>query len=184
MKLDWKWFAIILLALIVAALLFRNCSKRRSEKVTSTTVRIDTLRASDTIFFPAPYRVEKQIPYLLKVDTEAIIEDYFTEKYYSLKYEDTAIEAVTDVKVKGNALEMAKLDYKMTQRNTFTTQTTFEEPKFFLSAGGGLTYNIPNRKPGFELQLGVGVKRSEFYVGYDFVNQTPRIGWQYQFIRH
>lgn len=184
MKIDWKWFAIILLALVVLALLSRNCSKRRSESVTTTTVRIDTLHATDTIFFPAPYRVDYKVPYLLKIDTAAIIRDYFNEKYYSLEYRDTAIEAVTDVKVKGNAIEMAALDYTITQRNTLTTQTTFKEPKFSFWAGGGLTYSIPNKKPGFELQVGFGVKRSVFYAGYDFINQTPRIGWQYQFIRH
>ena len=69
-------------------------------------------------------------------------------------------------------------------RDGATTKTVYREPKFALTVGGGFAYCIAQRKPGFELLLGVNVRRSQFQAGYDFVNMTPRIGWQYQIIRN
>ena len=40
------------------------------------------------------------------------------------------------------------------------------------------------RKPGFEFVVGVNIRRNQVYAGYDFVNMTPRIGWQYQIFRN
>ena len=76
------------------------------------------------------------------------------------------------------------LDYELLHKHTTITETVFKEQKFALTLGGGITYSIPDRKPGFELTIGVNIRRSQFQAGYDFVNKSPRIGWQYQIIRN
>ena len=125
MKIDWKWFAIVMMAVVIVAMLQRGC-----------------------------------------------------------RNEDTAVKAVTDITVTGNAIERVSLDWELLNRHTLTTKTVYREPKFALTVGGGFAYCIAQRKPGFELLLGVNVRRSQFQAGYDFVNMTPRIGWQYQIIRN
>ncbi len=184
MKADWKWFAIIMMALAIVALLLRDCRGRdAAERVTSVT-RTDTLRVCDTVFFPAPYSVTYPVTIPAEIDTAAVLEDYFSEKSYAVHYEDTAIKAVTDITVTGNQVGRVALDYELLHKHTLTTRTITEEPRLAVTLGGGITFSIPDRKPGFELLLGVNVRRSQFHAGYDFVNQTPRIGWQYQIFRN
>ena len=184
MKLDWKWFAIFVMALVIAAFCLRNCDRWDGVEHVTTVTYTDTLRVSDTVLFPVPYSVQYPIPIPASVDTEAVIADYFARKSYAIHYEDTAIKAVTDVTISENAVEAVKMDYEVLRKNTLTTRTVYREPKFALTLGGGLTYNIPDKKPGFEVTVGVNYRRSQFQASYDFVNQTPRLGWQYQIFRY
>ena len=184
MKVDWKWFAMLMMTLAIIALCHRQCGHERDNTQVTTVTRIDTLRVRDTVLSPSPYRVDYPVTLPEAIDTEAVISDYFSRKSYAIRYEDTAITAVTDVTVSGNSVEMAKLDYELLRKNTVTTKTVFKEPELAVTIGGGITYNIPDKKAGFELLVGVNVKRSQFQVGYDFVNRTPRVGWQYQIFRH
>ena len=184
MKVDWKWFAILIMGLVITALLMRTCRKREGIVRVSTVTRTDTLHVSDTVLFPVPYNVIRPDTIPAPIDTDAVITDYFSRKSYAIRYEDTAIKAVTDVTVSGNAVETVGLDYELLHKHTTITETVFKEQKFALTLGGGITYSIPDRKPGFELTIGVNIRRSQFHAGYDFVNKSPRIGWQYQIIRN
>lgn len=184
MKTDWKWFAMLMMAVAIVALLQRSCRREEGVVQVTTVTRTDTLRVCDTVFFPAPYFVEYPVRIPADIDTAAVLADYFSRKSYSIPYEDTMVKAVTDITVTGNAIERVSLDWELLNRHTLTTKTVYREPKFALTVGGGIAYSIPQRKPGFELLLGVNVRRSQFQVGYDFVNMTPRIGWQYQIIRN
>ena len=184
MKVDWKWFAIFVMALVIAALCLRKCNRWDGVEHVTTVTRTDTLRVRDTVLFPAPYSVQYPVTIPVPIDTEAVLADYFAKKSYAIHYEDTAIKAVTDVTVSENSVEAVKMDYEILRKNTLTTKTVYKEPKFALTLGGGLSYSIPNRKPGFEVTIGVNIRRSQFQAGYDFINQTPRIGWQYQIIRN
>ena len=184
MKVDWKWFAILILGLATAVLLLRNCRKSGGSVRVSTVTRTDTLHVSDTVLFPVPYNVTRPDTIPAPVDTDAVITDYFSRKSYAIRYEDTAIKAVTDVTISGNEVEAVAMDYELLHKHTTVTETVFKEQKFALTFGGCLTYNIPDKKPGFELTIGVNIRRSQFLAGYDFVNKTPRIGWQYQIIRN
>ena len=94
------------------------------------------------------------------------------------------MKAVTDIIVTGNAVERVTLDWELLNKTTVTTRTVRTEPKLAVTLGCGLTFSIPDRKPGFELVLGVNIRRNQVYAGYDFVNMTPRIGWQYQIFRN
>jgi hypothetical protein len=113
-----------------------------------------------------------------------VIRDYYSRKSYTIPYADTAVKAVTDIIVTGNAVERVTLDWELLNKTTVTTRTVRTEPKLAVTIGGGLTFSIPDRKPGFELVLGVNIRRNQVYAGYDFVNMTPRIGWQYQIFRN
>ena len=184
MKADWKWFAIVMMAVVIIALLHRNCGGSGASVQVRTVTRTDTLHISDTVLFPVPYNVIRPDTIPAPIDTDAVITDYFSRKSYAIRYEDTAIKAVTDVTVNGNAVEAVGLDYELLPKHTTITETVFKEQKFALALGGGITYSIPDRKPGFELTIGVNIRRSQFQAGYDFANKSPRIGWQYQIIRN
>ena len=184
MKVDWKWFAILIMALVIAALCLRKCSRKDGFERVTTETRTDTLRVRDTILFPAPLTVIYRDTIPTPIDTAAVLAEHFAHKNYSVRYEDTAIKAVTDITITENGVENVALDYELLHKHTLTTKTVFKEQKFALTLGGSLTYSIPNKKPGFELVVGVNIRRSQFHAGYDFISKTLRIGWQYQIIRN
>jgi len=169
--------------IIIVALLHRSC---KSDSITSmqttTTVRIDTLRHSDTTYLPKPYKVvELQID-TAHVDTAKIIRDYFTDKYYQLSYSDSLVQAQADIQVGENSLKLTAFNYEV-YRPTIQITTTITEKKanrFFLALGGGISYGIREKRAGVEFLATVGVKRQCISIGYDFINQTPRLGWQYR----
>lgn len=183
MKADWKWAAIALLAIALAASLQRGCH-RKDNVLVETVVVTDTIRGTDSVFFPAPYRVIERTTDTIYIDTAKAVSDYLAEKSYSLTFGDTALTATADITVSRNSIELAKLDYEMLRHTTTTTIETTKEHRFLLAIGGGLSYSIPNRKVGVELQAAAGIKRHTITAGFDLVNLTPRIGWQYTIYRH
>jgi len=185
-KVDFKLFLLAVSVIVIVVLLHRSCDRDTiTTTETKTIVRIDTLRHRDTIYFPKPYKVVVRQIDTLYIDTSKVIRDYFTEKYYRLSYSDTTLQATADIVVAENSLELAQLDY-LVFRPTIHTITTIKEKtyrRFFLSLGVGANYNIRNNKAGVELLSTIGIKRHSLHLGYDFINQTPRLGWQYQIIR-
>jgi hypothetical protein len=121
----------------------------------------------------------------LYIDTTKVIRDYFTEKYYKISYSDTLLKATADILVAENSIELVKLDYQVFRPtiHTFTTIKEKTERRFSFSLGVGANYNIINNKAGVELLTTIWIKRHSLHLGYDFINQTPRLGWQYQIIR-
>jgi len=183
MKFDIKLLLLILAAVIIVILLHRSCKTGTvTTTQTTTIVRVDTLKLRDTITFPKPYKIVERRTDTLRVDTGKIIADYFTEKYYQLAFRDSVIQATTDIKVVENSLELAKLDYEV-YRPTIHTHTVVNEQwatRFSFSLGAGTNYNIKEKRAGLELLTTIGVKRQSIIFGYDFINQTPRLGWQYR----
>jgi hypothetical protein len=149
---------------------------------TTTTVHIDTLRVRDTVYFPLPYRVVERCIDTLYIDTSRVIRNYFTEKHYHISYQDTLLQATADIKVAENSIELARFDYEVYRPTIHTTTIITEKSiqRFFLSMGCGVNYCITQNRAGFELLAAVGFKRQSIHFGYDFINQTPRIGWQYR----
>jgi len=183
MKIDLVLFLLICAVIIIVVLLLRNCNRNTVTTVqTTTTMRIDTLRSRDTVYFPKPYKVVERYMDTVYIDTFKTIRDYFTEKYYRLVYEDSLLKAVAELLVAENCIELAKLDYEVYRPviHTFTLLTEEKRDRFFLSLGAGVSYSIRNKRAGVELLAAFGKKRQSIHLGYDFVNQTPRIGWQYQ----
>ena len=169
----------ILIVLLVIAFVGCPGSRKSTEPKITTIVQIDTVRISDTVYFPLPYKVEAtSIPE--GIDTTNIIKDYFTAKYYNIDYDDSLIKATTQVKLLNNAIESTILDYQILQKHTFTNIRETRHPRFSVHLGGSLSYSIINHKPGMELNTTFRLKSHHLLIGYDFINQSPRLGWQYQ----
>ena len=185
MKVDIRLFLLFISGVVIVALLQRNC-KRDSVTTTktTTTVHIDTLRFSDTVYVPQPYKVVELLIDTLFIDTTKVIRDYFTEKYYQLSHKDSLIHATAEIKIVENSIKLARLDYEI-YRPTINITTMITERKgnrFFLSVGGGINYHITGNKAGIEFLSSVGIRRHSIHIGYDFINQTPRLGWQYRIL--
>ena len=71
MKADWKWFAIVMMAVVIIALLHRNCGGSGESVQVRTVTRTDTLHVTDTVFFPAPYLVTYPVTMPADIDTAA-----------------------------------------------------------------------------------------------------------------
>ncbi len=186
MKIDVKLLLLFTCIPVILFLLHRSCNREIATTVeATTTIRVDTLKVRDTVYFPKPYRVIELRIDTLYIDTPAVIRDYFTDKYYLLSYQDTLLQASAEVKISQNTVEMAKFDYEV-YRPTIHTTTVITEKKmqcFSFSLGGGISYNITGKRAGIELLSGIGIQRHSIQIGYDFINQTPRMGWQYQVFR-
>jgi len=118
----------------------------------------------------------------LYVDTSKVIRDYFTEKYYQLSHRDSLLRATAEIKVVENTVKLARLDYEIYRPTIHITTMTTERKldRFFFSVGGGVNYSIKENRVGAELLAAIGIKRHSIHIGYDFINQTPRLGWQYR----
>ena len=75
MKTDWKWFAMLMMAVAIVALLQRSCRREDGVVQVTTVTRTDTLRICDTVFFPAPYFVEYSVKIPADIDTAAVLAD-------------------------------------------------------------------------------------------------------------
>ena len=152
------------------------------EKIVTTVVKIDTVKIRDTVYFPEPYKIE-MVVIPEKIDTTNIITDYFTAKYYNIDYTDSLIKATTQVKLQNNTIESTILDYQILQKHTITNIRETYSPRFGLFIGGSVSYSIISHKPGVELNTTFRIKSHHLLIGYDFINQSPRLGWQYQIIK-
>ena len=186
MKIDIRLFLLFICVIVIILLLHRSCHKETTTTVNNITVsRIDTLKVSDTVYFPKPYKtVELRID-TLYIDTATTIRDYYTDKYYLFAYQDSVLQANADVKISKNAIELAKFEYEIYRPTLHTTTVISEKSmqRFSLSLGVGINYNFFGKRAGIEVLTSFWIKRNEILFGYDFINQTPHLGWQYQIIR-
>ena len=186
MKIDIKLLLLVISAIIILSLLQHTCNRNTETAITTTTtVRIDTLKCSDTVYFPKPYSVTVLCTDTLYIDTSAVIRDYFTDKHYLLQYQDTVLKANSDIKISKNAVELVKFDYEVYRPTIHTTTVITEKSvqRFAFSLGGGVNYSIIDKRAGIEILAGIDIKRNSLHFGYDFINQTPHIGWKYQIIK-
>jgi hypothetical protein len=179
---------LLLIAVVFLLYLLRRCPGNdkgvttRTTTQTTTTIHIDTLIFHDTVYFPTPYKVVELRIDTLYIDTSRTIREYFTDKYYLFTWQDSVLKATGDIKVSKNAIELAMFDYEVYRPTIHTTTIITEKSvrRFFFSAGVGINYSITQHRAGVELLAAIGIKRQNIHIGYDFINQTPRIGWQYQ----
>ena len=149
---------------------------------TVVTVRIDTLRVRDTITVPQPYLV-RAIKRDTVIDTLKVIEDYFTEKRYELPYRDSNLSLTADVRVQKNSIEFAAINYEL-YRKTITIENTITHfERFSLLLGGGVGYNFAAQKPGLLVSGGIGIKKSQLSINYDFINTDLNILYNHKIWR-
>lgn len=174
-------FCVIIIFVIIV---LNTCNREINiTERTVTTVRIDTLIMQKTDSFPVPYKVVELSTDTMYIDTSKVIKDYFTEKSYLFTYADSAIHATGDIKVLKNAIELAKFDYEVFRPTIHTTTTITEKTvsRYAFALGGGVNYNWKDNRAGLELNAGMRIKRQTILVGHDFINQTTRVGWLYNF---
>jgi len=175
MKDYLKNTTIIVLIVAIFLLMLKECAQRQIQNTSE--IKTDILHIHDSIYFPAPKLIIKPNPDTIRItDTAFLIEDYLSEKTYTITHHDTVINATTEIKVEQNAVKSMELDYDVTR----ITQTITAPQKFAFSAGCGLSYCALTQKVGIELQTSAKFRRHEVTAGYDIINRTLRIGWQYQ----
>lgn len=188
MKIDWKIIGLIIAGIIIVVLLiFRGCGNGSSvpETITQNT-KLETIKIRDTVSKPEPYKVEvpKYID-TVKIDTAAIIRDYYSEKYYSLNYRDTNILSNIDIKVLKNSIDLEKMSYDILSRHTYTTKTipTARSPTMAFWLGADAGYNFPNSKFGIFITGRMDYRKNSFSISYDPFNKTFQAGYQYQIFK-
>mgnify|MGYP006990035072 CR=1 FL=1 len=184
------YLAFIAGATILIFQLFNQCgSSNKPAEYYIETVRTvtDTLRIRDTITFPVPQYVLCYNTDTLIIDTGKTINDYYTEKHYSIAHKDSLMSGNIDIVIARNVLLSAMLNYDVfnqtTIKTTTKTNTLVKSPKWGISAGGSLVYQIPEKKPGIELGITVELSRHRIPMGYDLINDNLKIGYQYQIIK-
>ncbi len=158
-------------AFFACCLFFRFCHSQKNQKSTEG-YYVDTVRISDTIHLPAPIVREKFLVAVpVKVDTQAILQDYFTRNVYM----DTLVNTP---------------DLSVVVRDTVA---------YNLLSGRGVYYTVSQpvyieKKNGISLSSTFGYKsipvllnyeRSEWRIsaGYDVVHKTPFFGLGYRFVK-
>jgi len=186
MNINLKLSLCLVAAVFLMYLLHRCHSSDKGAPIrtttqTTTTIHIDTLIFRDTVYFPKPYKVVELRIDTLYIDTAKTIRDYYTDKYYLFTWQDSLLKATGDVKVSKNAIELAQFEYELYRPTIHTTTIITEKSiqRFRFSVGGGFNYSFTQQRAGVELLATVGIKRQSIPIGYDFINQTLRIGWQY-----
>ena len=188
MKRETLAFIMVWLILFFT-IVYKSCSSKPQEVVTTveTTVRVDTLRHTDTITRPVPYKVVELKTDTLRIDTAAIIADYFMQKSYSLKYEDTNANVSSEVTISQNRIDTVIISYEVLNRETNTTITNTitntVPPRWGISLNTALNYSIPNSKFGLDLGLTVEAGRHRVPVGFDVVNREVSVGYGWQIIK-
>ncbi|MDL2312429.1 hypothetical protein LJC68_06090 [Bacteroidales bacterium OttesenSCG-928-B11] len=176
----------LIFVILLFSVFFVSCPRIGNEvgtKSVRTVVRIDTVKIRDTVYHPVPYKVvETPIP--AEIDTAKIIEDYFTEKHYSIAYSDSLIEGTTQIKLLENRVEVALLDYQILQKHTITNIEKVRDNRFGIHVGGSLNYHIPDKRFGLEVNASFQIKSHQILLGYDIVNQSPRLGWSYRIFKN
>ena len=93
---------IIIISLIILILLglctlfgvlyYKQLNKPPQTIISTTTeIKIDTIKYSDTLMYPVPVEVIKPV-YDIIIDTQFVIQDYYTGKIYEYNFKDTNIK--------------------------------------------------------------------------------------------
>lgn len=154
---------------------------------TVTEIKYDTIRKTDSLWFPDPIYIEKPV-YPTVIDTPATIDDYYSGKIYEYNYKDTNLSIKSNIIIHKNTLVSLFQDYEI-YRKTITTTNTIEvvkPPKFALSIGGdvGALIDSSRLKPLFFITASIQSEFNQCNVGYDPFNKALKIGYKYTIIYH
>jgi len=133
---------------------------------TITEVHIDTLRYTDSLWYPVPVIIEKPV-FDSIIDTVFVINDYYTGKIYEYNFKDTNIKFHAGIMIHKNALVSFIPEYEI-YRKTTTITNNFEvvkPPKFMLFGGGGIDYC--NNQLGLNFAVSVYFDKNDVGIFYD-----------------
>jgi|GEM_PF-1733470 len=167
------WFLCSVLAGMVAALLLedgfsgrRYHSKVRKDSVV-TFVYDSTIRHihSEKIELVPADTVWVQVP--VEVDTQGIINDYFSKYYYCQILRDSLLEAIIEDTISGNRLTNRKFSYKLLSPTSVVSRYERTENRYYFGVHAGIG-------PGGLAGLGPGLWHTRdkvaYSVNYDFRN--------------
>lgn len=154
-------FAILFFILLLMVL---QCHQRQN----SSSQVPEPLTIHDTVYLPSPV-VTKEIPVPVpaKVDTAAILAQYFTKRVF----DDT-------LRTQFVTMHLTDTVYQNTLLGR-TASYSFTLPQRHHS----LTAGVMAGANTFALMGGYRHKRWTFSGGYDFVNRTPMVGVSYTLVR-
>lgn len=159
---------LILLGLctLFGYLYYKEKNKPANQIISSVTeVRIDTLKFTDSLFYPVPVIVEKPI-FDSIIDTVYVINDYYTGKIYEYNFKDTNIKFHAGIMIHKNALVSFIPEYEIYRKTTTITNNivTNEPPNFMLLIGGGIDYY---NMIGLNLSASVYFDKNDISIFYD-----------------
>jgi hypothetical protein len=154
---------------------------------TVTEIKYDTIRKTDSLWFPEPVYIEKPV-YPINIDTPKVVEDYYSGKIYEYKYKDTNLSIKSNIIIHKNTLISLFQEYEI-YRKTITTTNTIEvvkPPKFALSVGAdvGAIMDSSRLRALFFVSASIQNGFNQYEVGYDPFNRAIKIGYKYTIIHH
>jgi len=183
METSNKIIAIESIAIILLCLLLFNKCNQKSEPIikTKTLTKTEYIYQTkwDTITLHHYHKQDSEIVYFepSKVDTEAVIKNYFKQFTFVDSLRDSNIAVQSRIKVALNTVLESKLTYKLLKPNvstTITIENTTEQPKRPLlligaTLGGNKTEFINTITPNL---IFVTKSRKAFGLGYNLVNKS------------
>jgi 3',5'-cyclic AMP phosphodiesterase CpdA len=146
---------------------------------TATTVRVDTV--VKTILKPIVERKDSFIIIPAQVDTLAIISKYFTMKYESYNYNDTAIALSAYWNVYKNDVKFDSIKYQVFRKTlTINNTVTIQQHNFRWGVGmmGGY-----NQRFVFGPHINLSTKKVNIGVGYDVMNKGMMVNLDANFYK-
>jgi hypothetical protein len=116
------------------------------------------------------------------IDTQAILSDYYSQKKYLLPFKDSVACIEVDLTISENQINEATFQYEFLQQNTVITHTVIEESKWNAALGLGVSYSMKTKLPGINVNAGLDLKRNRILIGYDLINNTLGIAYEYKII--
>jgi hypothetical protein len=163
--------------------LFKECSKECPDTPqyshTDTIIKIDTLTIKDTTYFPKPYEVIYHTHDTIK-DTVELFNDYFAEKAYNIKYNDTLYDLGINILLERNAIKSLNYDLKIYQKEIYITNTVVKKEIFSFALGCGFGYRLGTKMPIAELGLQLSFKNNIFGANYELFDKGITVDYKYK----
>ena len=179
---DVKTILILVLTLVIIFLFTCNKSKVVTNTVTNETIRVDSVRITDTIVKTIHVPL-KEIQYVHSFIDLSDTNEFFNDLYtYQYSQKDSLLEANILVKAE-NRPQSVKLEYDLKQFTIHdsiyvrdSTHTKEIINKSFLSVGATIVGN--KTYFGFAPQLTYSHKKGNNYsLGYDVINGNIHVGF-------
>jgi hypothetical protein len=191
MKKRVLFFLGIVICLLIILLASRNCVRcGDSVKYSDTVFMTETIAGKiKTNTIPVPYKVEYPIflketvidtVFITMIDTLAIIADYYAKRTYKIPFKDSVAEIEADITISENKIQEAAITYQFLQNNMVITNKEIITPKWNIALGLGTSYSFKTKTAAININAGVDYKKNRIILGYDFVNNSLGIGYQYK----
>jgi hypothetical protein len=176
--------SVLSVALIITCIvLFKECSKEcptmPDNSTSDTTYIYDTIHTTNTVYYPKPYEVIYHTHDTIK-DTVELFNDYFAEKAYNLKYNDTLYDLGINILLERNAIKSLNYDLKIYQKEIYITNTIVKKEVFSFALGCGFGYRLGTKMPIAELGLQLSFKNNIIGANYELFDKGITVDYKYK----